>query len=308
MLDGKKFALQTSEVVIYENFQSSTKYYFSDGYEFDEENEVFKLKKVNLDPVVGTFEEMIDNYGTYPYTCVSTSVDGVCEVLLKINSWRNTLSVRVQYISYSSVDRESTRTNDLSSNAKTQIEDWYKTNIAGKKDTNGNLITDYIVDGTFCNDRSILDSSYNSGYLLAKHTYYGAYTRLMASNKTATLKCNNDIRDKFSNTTTKGNGLLEYPVALITADEVALAGGKSETVNENYYLKTGNYYWTMSPSHFNSTYGYARVWFVNSRGILNPWNRLSFAYGLRPVINLRSDILISSGDGSVENPYQLKLA
>ena len=29
--------------------------------------------------------------------------------------------------------------------------------------------------------------------------------------------------------------------------------------------------------------------------------------GLRPVINIRSDVLISSGDGTIENPYTLKL-
>ena len=305
---GKNFELQTSSVTTYQDFTPLNKYYFADGYEFDEEKEVFKLKKVNLEPVLGTFAEMKDQYATYSYTCRQTTIDGVCQVLLKIDSWISDRAVKVQYISYSSVDKDSTRTNELSSNAKTQLDNWYKTNIVSKTNIDGDLITDYIVDGTFCNDRSTPNSSYNSGYLLVPHTYYGAYTRLTVTTPTANLTCSNDTRDKFSSTTSKGNGLLEYPVALITSDEVALAGGKDQTKNENYYLRTGAYYWTITPSIFRSTYAGAYIWRVDRNGSLAPLIPVRNSCGLRPVINLRSDVLISSGDGTVENPFQLKLA
>ena len=300
---GKNFALQTSDVTSYVDFTPLTKYYFADGYEFDEENEVFRLKKVNLEPISGTFVEMKDNYETYPYSCRSTSSTGVCQVLLKVDSWVNETTVRVQYISYSSVDKDSTRTNELSSNVKTKLESWYETNIVGKTDEDGDLITNYIVDGTFCNDRS----TSQSGYLLTPTTYYGAYTRLTASTPTASLTCSNDIRDKFSSTTSKGNGLLEYPVALITADEVALAGGKNGIKNENYYLRTNANYWTMSPSTFHSSGAYALEFYVHPTGLMSN-NFVASGYGLRAVINLSSEVLISEGDGSSENPYILDLA
>ena len=305
---GKNFKLQTSSLTTYENIVALTKYYFADGYEFDAEKEVFRLKKVNLEPVSGTFTEMKDSYATYPYSCGSTTATGVCQVLLKVDSWVNEKTVKVQYISYSSVDKDGTRTNELSSNVKTQLESWYETNIVGKTDEDGDLITDYIVDGTFCNDRSTPNSSYASGYLLSQYTYYGAYTRLTSSVKTANLTCSNDIRDKFSSTISRGNGLLEYPVALITADEVALAGSLSGAKNENFYLNTGAYYWTMSPSIFDLSSAHVLVWIVYPTGVLSSSGYVTYSRSLRPVINISKDVLIASGDGTIDNPFQLKLA
>ena len=114
------------------------------------------------------------------------------------------------------------------------------------------------------------------------------------------------MRDQFSTTSSRGNAKLTYPTALITADEVALAGGKYNTKNENYYLRTNGYFWTMTPSYFNASNAHAYVSYVNPTGLLNPGWVTSWL-GVRAVINLRSDLLISSGDGTVENPYQLTL-
>ena len=115
------------------------------------------------------------------------------------------------------------------------------------------------------------------------------------------------MRDQFSTTSSRGNAKLTYPVALITADEVALAGGKYNTKNENYYLRTNGYFWTMTPSLFTASYAGAHVWNVYPTGMLYHWNFVPIWLGVRAVINLRSDLLISSGDGTVENPYQLTL-
>ena len=115
------------------------------------------------------------------------------------------------------------------------------------------------------------------------------------------------MRDQFSTTSSRGNAKLTYPVALITADEVALAGGKYNTKNENYYLQTNGYFWTMTPSSFRASHALALVLFVTPTGLLYRWGNVSDWLGVRAVINLRSDLLISSGDGTVENPYQLTL-
>ena len=214
----------------------------------------------------------------------------------------------MQYYSYSSTSLDGTRTNEVSSNAKTQLDKWYATNIVGKTDADGNLLTNYIVDAKFCNDRSITNKTYNSGYKLSQHTFYSPYTRLYQNaNKTATLKCSSDMRNQFSTTSSRGNAKLTYPVALITADEVALAGGKYDTKNENYYLRTNGYFWTMTPYDFHATDTYAYVFSVHYKGLLYPWNSVSSKCGLRPVINISYDVLITSGDGTIESPYQLKL-
>ena len=43
-------------------------------------------------------------------------------------------------------------------------------------------------------------------------------------------------------------------------------------------------------------------------GELYQFDDVNHQLGVRPVINLRSDTLISQGDGSIENPFQLKLS
>ena len=302
---GKSFEHQISDETVYNNIVVATKYYFANNYEFDEKNETYKL---NGNMKQGTFSEMKDEFKTYPYTCRNTSSTGSCEVLIKVNSLVSETSAKVQYYSYSSTNLDGTRTNEISSNAKTQLDNWYTTNIVGQTDDDGNLLTNYIVDAKFCNDRSITDKTYNSGYKLGRHTLYSPYTRLYAnSNKTATLKCSSDVRDQFSITSIYGNGTLTYPIALITADEVALAGGKYNTKNENYYLHTNNSYWTMTSSFFDTTTISAVVWDVRATGVLIPWDSVTNTIGVRAVVNVRSDVLISCGDGTMDSPYQLRL-
>ena len=98
---------------------------------------------------------------------------------------------------------------------------------------------------------------------------------------------------------------MTYPVALITADEVALAGGRQGLKNEDYYLRTNNYYFTMTPSLFSAANANALVYSVYPAGELYRWDSVTSSYGVRAVINLRSDVLISKGDGTVENPFIL---
>ena len=299
---GKDFSIHTSNETTYANIVALTEYYFGSSYEFDEETETFKLTG---DITSGTFSEMQDKFVDYPYTCRNTNSTSSCQFLLKVNSYVSETSVRAEYISYSSNSLESTLTNDNDSNIKTTLDSWYETNIIGKSDSEGNLLTNYIVDGTFCNDRSFASSNTGNGYSLVPTTLYSAYKRLYSdANKTATLKCS-QASDRFSTTTSRGNGDLTYPVALITADEVALAGGRQGLKNEDYYLRTNNYYFTMTPSYFSAAFAYAVVYFVYPSGGLYLWDNVSNSGGVRAVINLRSDVLISKGDGTSENPFIL---
>ena len=57
-----------------------------------------------------------------------------------------------------------------------------------------------------------------------------------------------------------------------------------------------------SPSNFNSTNANANEWNVNPTGLMNN-NNVTNGNGLRAVINLKPDTLISSGDGSVSNVF-----
>ena len=302
---GKDFSLHMSDETIYNNIAALTTYYFGSDYEFDPESETFKITG-NI--TSGTFTEMQDKFGDYPYTCKNTNSTDSCQVMRKINSYVDETRVMVQYISYSSNSYESTLNNDNSSNVKTVLDNWYETNIVGKNDSAGNLLINYIVDGTFCNDRVFSTTNTGDGYSLVPNTLYSAYKRLYSdSNKTAILKCS-QTSDRFSTTTSRGNGDLTYPVALITADEVALAGGRQGLKNEDYYLRTNNYYYTMTPARFIAADTLAYVYNVYPTGELNLWGSVASWYGVRPVINLRSDVLISKGDGTIQNPFILQLA
>ena len=58
----------------------------------------------------------------------------------------------------------------------------------------------------------------------------------------------------------------------------------------------------MSPNRFTSS-GNANVFYVNSNGNLVSNGYVNSADGVRPVINLRANATISSGDGTCSNPY-----
>ena len=98
----------------------------------------------------------------------------------------------------------------------------------------------------------------------------------------------------------KGNHKLTYPIGLITADEVVLAGGFGGSSNSSYYLHTGQYYWIMSPSSADSD-GWANVFHVYSTGGLG-YFFVHATYGVRPVINLKADVTIT-GEGTSTDPY-----
>ncbi len=288
---SEDFALDTTNTgtIEYTNFGENKAYYFGSSYTFDESTKKFKLSG---DTVSGKFKEVhnpVDS--THPYTCFSTSSTGTCNYIVQIKGFTNNYTARVSFISYSSKNYEATLKNTTNSTIKGAVDTWYETHLLNQYD-------DYLSDEIFCNDRSVASGS---GYQLTPTTSYGAYNRL-ASKRVPSLKCSQNV-DKF----TKASGILKYPIGLITADEVSYAGGVRYSVNTHFYLYTGSTYWTFSPSSFTSGYAHARAWYVDTPGYLLHWESVSYVRGVRPVINLKADILISSGDGTIINPYIVKL-
>ena len=271
----------------YDWFTNTTKYNFGTGYTFDQSTRKFTLtgdiKQLTWND---NHEEIVNNQ---LYSCLNTS----CNVVYKIVGYNSATEMKVQPISYSSNSLLTAQTNTTDSPIKTKLDSWYKTNLTS--------YTSKLADETFCNDRSITSGS---GYLTTPTTLYGAYTRLQDGKKPS-LKCSqNNDKFKMSNESAK----LNYPVALITADEVAMAGGRAYyngaySPNSNYYLYNGNYFWTLSPSSFISSNSLAYVWYVMPSGSLAPWHYVTYSIGVRPVINLRANTLITKGDGSSLNPF-----
>ena len=173
-----------------------------------------------------------------------------------------------------------------SSTIKTKLDSWYDTNIVNT----GN--EKYIADAIYCNDRSV---SSGTG-IGSTATTYAAQTR--RTNGTPTLKCVNNS-DKFTKSTTIGNGKLTKMIGLITSDEVMYAGGTRGTNNQEYYLYSGAWYWTMAPYSFASNS--AHVLLVDDLGFLNN-NVVYSASSVRPVVSLKSDA-ISGGSGTAASPF-----
>ena len=175
---------------------------------------------------------------------------------------------------------------------KQVIDKWY----AGTTLKDNPLVSQ---DQIFCNDRSASSTQTAAWTSTGANYYYGAYGRLY-SNKTPILTCPT-VSDKFTVGTSNGNGALTYPVGLITADEVAMAGGKNGTGNSTYYLYTNQYYWSGSPIFFNGNSSIASEFGVISSGFLSH-NSVNDAAGARPVVSLSSKAKLS-GSGTYNDVY-----
>ena len=266
----------------YDWFTNTSKYNYGTGYTFDASTKKFTL--------TGTIKQLTwkDNQDEIVknqlYSCLNTS----CNVVYKVTGYQSDTRMTVKPISYSSKSLSTAQTNNTNSAIKTIIDTWYKNNLTA--------YTSKLADKTFCNDRSI---SSGTGYKTDSTTYYGSYNRNV-DKRTPSLKCA-QANDKFkvANTSAK----LDYPVSLIPADEMAMAGGVFNTANTNYYLYNGQYQWSLSPGGFISNHSRALVWLVNPSGGLYPWGHGTDSFGVRPVINLKSGTLITKGDGSALNPF-----
>ena len=189
------------------------------------------------------------------------------------------------------------------SSIKTVVDNWYTSNLSS--------YSGYISKtAIYCNDRTVGSGTWSA---TGDTFYYAAYTRLY-TNKTPTFTCSN-ANDRFTASTTTGNGKLTYPIGLITADEISYAGGLYGTNNTSYYIAQNassgaSWWWTMSPYFWNSNGSYARVFNVggsSNTGRLSYYN-VGNANGVRPVISLKSCVLASGGDGTASNPYTVELA
>ena len=189
-----------------------------------------------------------------------------------------------------------TTSSTIKGNSTTEgtLDYWYYTNIeqAG--------YSSYIEDTVWCNDRSISDlGGWNpDGGSTTSNLYFSGDNRAYSTYEPS-LTCSRDI-DKFTVSESNGNGDLDYPVGLLTSDEIMLEGGIDGTSNSSYYVITGSSYWAGSPSGFN--YDGAFEFYVYSTGDLG-FDYVDTTRGVRPSISLAAGFTISGGDGTTSSPY-----
>ena len=249
--------------------------------------------------LAGTISTTLD--ATHHYTCNLTTQTGTCTTLRFYYS-------NIYYINLTggigideAIKRMQTNTND--SIAKETIDSWYASNM--------NDFTDKLEDTIWCNDRSFGKAngwSATGEWSTSNHNLYsllfGPYERSNISSPTSStknqpsLECLNK-NDRFTVNNINGNKKLDYPVALLTEDEIVLAGGVANEESK-YYIKNGLANWTMSPSYF-STYN-ANI-FITSDGRVVYSDSASYPFGLRPAISIKPGQLITSGAGTAIDPY-----
>ena len=220
------------------------------------------------------------------------------------NSPYNNDPMLVGYMYGTSGSLASNRTNTNNSAIKTYIDNWYKNNLSS--------YSKYIsTEAVYCNDRELAPgSTYNTG----NTSFSYATKERLNTNKTPTYNCTN-IKDAFSGSNSEAK--LTYPIGLMTADEIAYAGGKEFTSLPSpyawYYLNsaggsiTGStYWWSLSP--FGWSGSYSTVWVVfgsSNPGYLSYIRANDTSYGVRPAISLKSCIKYSTGNGAPETPYEI---
>jgi len=224
---------------------------------------------------------------------------------------------------------------EVNSEVKENVDLFYETYIQ-----NGESNYDfekYLSDALFCGDKTLASKSIGSSnkrlgfgtYI----TYYAATERLYYSSGTTrttiatpALECAKGAADTYSRytsqidsstTTNKGvlvNNVLNYPIALLSADELVMAGawgGAGTTKNIKFYLYNNNVslaWWTMTPYRYASggtmfsNYSISTSFGENEVASITTGRN-----GIRPVINLRSDVLVKQGNGSKATPYEIKL-
>ncbi len=163
------------------------------------------------------------------------------------------------------------------STMKTYLDNWYNTNLKSYEDK--------IITSDYCNDTS---------YRLNGSTrYYGAYDRITSSATHPVLTC--------SDTSVNYGGKYKLKIGLLTADEMVLAGYTISSSTTNSYLEKSSSWRSFSPSNSN-TY---RAYVFNANYNLHYYSSYvtDASGGVRPVINLKADTLITSGNGTASNPY-----
>ena len=284
------------------------------------------ISECNSDGKYGNCEEIVISKKGDPmyWRVIRTNEDGSIRLLysgtspetqtgfIGTSAINNEQVVDPLYLGYmygTSGSLENNRTNENSSTLKTYIDTWYKSNLVN--------YTKYLsTTAVYCNDRTLSVSYPN--YVIGEWMGFAGYDRLK-TNKAPSYNCAK-TEDKFTTDSSVGNGKLTYPIALMTADEVAYAGGVFYTESkypfywvynnaDNISITNSIIWWTMTPNSGSpnlSTGGGS--WFgVNTTkpGRIGNPGRID-PLAVRPVISLKADMVYKSGDGSAEAPYEIE--
>ena len=218
------------------------------------------------------------------------------------NSVFNIVSNSPIYVGYMYGNSESTNFDDAHANTndsaiKKYIDNWYKTNILSLEYDN------YISPNScFCGDRTITTGDGLSSNVVS---HFGAFGRHYK--QSASFKCPNIERDMYSyQQSNVGNKALQYSIGLISYDELVYAGFNHGIENKYTWAYSSASYWTISPAYYEPATSDASAWYFYDEWKRLHYNTVRAIKLVRPVINLKSNVEISGGIGSINDPYIVK--
>lgn len=194
--------------------------------------------------------------------------------------------------------------NTTDSSIKTVLDTWYRDNLMG--------YDGLIADTIYCNDRSMRDINAGDTYDGGNITYN--YVERIGT-LTPTLKCTNK-NDKFTISSSIGNGKLTYPIGLPTADEIWMSGVNAVSSTLTSYIENNTSFWTMTPYEYDGNTYMAIYMFSNSYSWIDSNSRTSRSHsnvsvdynsnfiGIRPVISVHPSGL-SGGSGTMDDPFNI---
>ena len=161
-------------------------------------------------------------------------------------------------------------------------------------------LKDFLKVDNWCYDDILADDSSDDF-----GEYYGAYKRIFLDKKPSFI-CSGTKINKY-----KDN--MDMYVGTLTADEMSYAGA-TDLENYTHYLinsyvkKNGLNWWGISPSGVYYNDGiimYTTAFILDSSGSLYNQTPTDEDTYYRPAVTFKSNIKISSGDGTKENPYEI---
>ncbi|HIR73867.1 TPA: hypothetical protein IAB95_00005, partial [Candidatus Ventrenecus avicola] len=200
-------------------------------------------------------------------------------------------------IAGTTLEEVNANTND--SSIKAYLENWYQEHLSS--------YATYIADSGFCNDRTLSTIKDNGdGVNTETSTYYAPYERYYAT-FSPTLICPDATNDLFTVENITGNQAAKSPIGLITADELMYAGYRRDYINKLAYPFSESTYWAMSSSYFDPADSFIRVFSLENSGLASRYTSVTGSWvGVRPVINLNSNVEITGGIGTKSEPFVVK--
>ena len=223
----------------------------------------------------GAVENNYVSFAGYTWRVIRINEDGTVRLIMEdgINNTAyyafNLTNNEYKYMYYSE--------SNVDGGAMKRLEDWYDDKLSS--------YDSLIATSTYCEQAKVKYGSDATS---------GNATMELYDNYTSDFRCKTDENEK---------GIVNSKIGLVSIDELLHAGGIFYT-NNDYYLVNGQWFWTISPSGFDSNTNYARAWYASLDGNVDRSGVINVNV-LRSVISLKAGTLVS-GRGTSDNPWIVK--